>query len=525
MVEELESIGALSNQRAEDRGDPVRGVAGDAEGLWIVYVKREDQSAPDLPFDEIRLFAGDEVRLVYIRDIDGDGLMAREEAIYGTGDVDAGSVDSDDDGLTDFQEVKVGWEVTVAYNDGSPKTASYRVTSVPTESDADGDTLTDPQERSLGTDPNNPDTDDDGLSDGCELQPLDTNHTVDNEMCLASPVVAYLGGDSFNDWFEILELGTDGTMNLITNPVPSGGSDATDIVFTPDGRNAYVSGNGSFKVTALNVDPASGTPTLNPFQQIEDGGGLSDYLRVAVHPNGRYAYLLDRGPDQDGVWTYEINDDTQPGKLDQIDFENGDISGPEDLVIPPDGSVVIVLGSTGDIGFYAIDAMGMLNLENEVEKTPADPFWVDIELSADGQYLYLLADTELAVMAIDTSARTLTPIPGSPFAVPEDGAFSLAVDPLGRFVYTRDNFELFLHRVNPTGTIALVDIDGDGLNGTTGYPLSNLRDLEVEASGRWLYAVGADVVSFGIESDGTLTEVDRIVGINRANIEVLSLVQ
>ena len=38
------------------------------------------------------MLPGDEVRLVYIRDIDGDGLMAREEAIYGTSDDDEDSL-------------------------------------------------------------------------------------------------------------------------------------------------------------------------------------------------------------------------------------------------------------------------------------------------------------------------------------------------------------------------------------------------------------------------------------------------
>lgn len=534
MVDELESIGNLANQRAANRGDPVNGIAGASEGLWVVYVKREPQGRPELPFEEMRLLPGDEVRLVYIRDIDGDGMMAREEAIYGTSDDDT---DSDDDGLTDFQEAKVGWNVTVAYEDGSgtAQTVSYRVTSSPTEPDADGDTLTDPQERMLGTDPNNPDTDDDGLSDGCEFEPLNTGLTVDNQTCATTPIVAYVGGNSFNDWFIIVDLFSDGTMSMTTpesanNPVDANGSDATDIAFTPDGRHAYVSGNGGFKVTALDVEPSTGSPTLNPYQQIDDGGGLSDYVAVEVHPSGRWAYLLDRGPDQDGVWTYEINDDTQPGKLDQIDFENGDIFGPEDIVVPPSGDVVIVLGSGADIGFYEIltgPQEGQLNLAEEIEKTAADPFWNDMEVSADGRLLYLVGGDQLAVKVLDTELFTLTPVTGSPFAL-GTSAERVAVDPLGRFLYSWNTTEVFLHRVNPTtDTVALVDLDGDGLNGVTGVnPGSGVRAVTVEASGRYLYVVGDDIVSYDIADDGTLDEIQRISLFRTGySIEILSLTQ
>ena len=71
--------------------------------------------------------------------------------------------DSDQDGLTDSDESKLGWFVTV--NGGTP----YLVLSNPSRPDTDADGLPDLAERIIGTDPNRADTDGDGLSDFDEL--------------------------------------------------------------------------------------------------------------------------------------------------------------------------------------------------------------------------------------------------------------------------------------------------------------------------------------------------------------------
>ena len=47
--------------------------------------------------------------------------------------------------------------------------------------DSDGDFICDIEEVSLGTDPNNPDTDGDGVIDGEDDFPLDPNYTGDND--------------------------------------------------------------------------------------------------------------------------------------------------------------------------------------------------------------------------------------------------------------------------------------------------------------------------------------------------------
>ncbi len=72
------------------------------------------------------------------------------------------------------------------------------IVATPTDSDADG--LTDTQEGLLGTDPNNPDTDGDGLTDGDEVNVHGTD-----------PLVTDTDGDGFGDFEEVF-AGTDPTV-------------------------------------------------------------------------------------------------------------------------------------------------------------------------------------------------------------------------------------------------------------------------------------------------------------------------
>ncbi|MDF7802080.1 lectin-like protein, partial [Pontiellaceae bacterium B1224] len=86
------------------------------------------------------------ITVLYI-DADGDGLDADQEQQMGTSDQTA---DSDDDGLSDFQEV-------------------LALGSDPMKVDTDGDGLKDSDELQQGTSPSDTDTDLDGLSDGAEV--------------------------------------------------------------------------------------------------------------------------------------------------------------------------------------------------------------------------------------------------------------------------------------------------------------------------------------------------------------------
>lgn len=72
--------------------------------------------------------------------------------------------DTDGDGLDDYEEARVGWGVSV-------EGVARQVFSDPLNSDSDGDSWSDMRERTEGTDPDNIDTDGDGLNDDQDPNP------------------------------------------------------------------------------------------------------------------------------------------------------------------------------------------------------------------------------------------------------------------------------------------------------------------------------------------------------------------
>jgi hypothetical protein len=135
-------------------------------GFWTVFSSNKSIQNPELNFDEIVVNNGDFVSISFSKDSDRDNLADREEVIRGT---NIHSIDTDGDGLDDFDEARVGWDISVV---GS---AIRHVYPDPKNDDFDGDTLTDSQEKQKGTDPYLKDTDDDSVMDNYDSSPLDPN--------------------------------------------------------------------------------------------------------------------------------------------------------------------------------------------------------------------------------------------------------------------------------------------------------------------------------------------------------------
>ena len=250
-VQVLTSIRGVENHREVEKnqipndGDPVHGVPRDPMRVWAVYIQETEHADGSSDFEDTIVKHGDVVRLIYTADMDGDGLLAPEEDIYGSSDA---MVDTDLDGLTDFQEVKVGWTVSITDIRPGRDPIEYRVYSSPIASDQDGDGLSDLDERGKycvcddvcealdcecdgpfqqkcvtcydccnlteeetceeagggwvegGTDPRNPDTDDDTLIDSLDPHPL----TPAKKLYVDASVTAGGDGTSWNNAYKDL---------------------------------------------------------------------------------------------------------------------------------------------------------------------------------------------------------------------------------------------------------------------------------------------------------------------------------
>lgn len=135
-------------------------------------------------------------------DCDKDLLTDAEERRLGT---DPCNVDTDGDGLGDFDEVRTyGTDPTRADTDGDglndrEELQDYRTDPKNPDTDADG--LTDGDEVARKTDPKNRDSDGDGLTDGDEVNRYKTN-----------PLAIDTDGDNLNDGDELNVHKTDPLM-------------------------------------------------------------------------------------------------------------------------------------------------------------------------------------------------------------------------------------------------------------------------------------------------------------------------
>jgi hypothetical protein len=148
MPYELDDDGKLVSIRDVANSDARNGfwyiVHASTDGL----VDRVDLYGPedDYDFSEIELKSGDTIQMVFVEDVDRDGLGRRQEALYGT-DIDV--ADTDGDGLLDGEEI----------NDTKTD---------PLLADTDDDGLGDGEEIGRGSDPFDRNTDGDCFVDGEE---------------------------------------------------------------------------------------------------------------------------------------------------------------------------------------------------------------------------------------------------------------------------------------------------------------------------------------------------------------------
>ena len=158
--------------------------------------------------------------------------------------------------------------------------------SLDTEVDTDGDGLPDARETTLGTDPHNPDSDDDGLTDGDEIDFYGTE-----------PLAPDTDGDGLSD---AQELVSDGTNPFLADTDGDGAADADEIAAgtdpldfglvpatltpTPTPTPALSPAASPLTATPPVLLPVAGTPAASRAPDGDlDGDGLSTAKEVGVY--------------------------------------------------------------------------------------------------------------------------------------------------------------------------------------------------------------------------------------------------
>lgn len=282
----------------------------------------------------------------------------------------AGPVDSDGDGLTDAEEMMIGTNPNDPDTDGDTISDGDEVNMTltnPLEADTDGDLLDDAEEIALGTDPRDLDTDDDGVEDGDEVDFEGTD-----------PLDCDSDDDGLTDG---LELGYQ-LIDITEDPDGPGPLLGTDVTATcaDTGGLAFVEDADSFTTT---------DPTLPD----SDGDGCDDG---------------DEDADRDGAVGVGETDPEDGGDCGLA--PSGLMRIARTLSDPPVGSAQAVFDlvpctpASGDMKICS-------EFAGTVDDLP-DPVW-PVAVAGDGVLLFIEYDEDTAVDGTPDSIR-VTKDPASP---------------------------------------------------------------------------------------------------------------
>jgi 6-phosphogluconolactonase len=155
------------------------------------------------------------------------------------------------------------------------------------------------------------------------------------------------------------DLGTDDVFvyrydaskgSLTPNDPPSGkvppGGGPRHLAFHPKGGFAYVNNEMTSTVTVFAHDAAKGTLTpLQTLSTLPAGSNVvgNSTAEIFCHPNGRFAYVSNRG--HDSIAVFAIGTD---GKLTPVEHAPAGVKVPRNFAISPDGQWLVAAGQNSN---------------------------------------------------------------------------------------------------------------------------------------------------------------------------------
>jgi 6-phosphogluconolactonase (cycloisomerase 2 family) len=265
------------------------------------------------------------------------------------------------------------------------------------------------------------------------------------------------------------------------------------IAVHPNGRSAYVASSGGVFSYAVNA----GTGALTNVGIVHDG--TSPYS-VTVDPSGKFAYAANFG--SANVSSYTI--DAASGTLSSSGAVPSG-AGPLSVTVDRWSRFAYVAANDGSLWAYTIHpATGALTLAGSVSIGAS---LRSVTVDPTGRFVYATTITgQVLAFIIDPSSGKLSPAPGSPIST-GGFAISVAVDPTGTFAYVAN------HNLN---NVSAFKLDSTGALSPVGsYPAgTNPSFVNVDASGKFVHVTnqGSNTVSsYSIDpASGALTALRTV---------------
>ncbi|MFJ7073979.1 lactonase family protein [Streptomyces sp. NPDC098781] len=176
-----------------------------------------------------------------------------------------------------------------------------------------------------------------------------------------------------------VDLGTDtvytyrldqkaGTLGEVSRAQAKPGAGPRHLTFHPGGRYAYLANEVDNSVAVCAYDPETGRVTIGAEQDTGTGSGTSYPAQIVVTPNGRYAYLANRG--HNSLARYAVEAKGARLRLLGTVPVSGDF--PRQIALSPDGSLLFAANQrSSTVSVFHVDARsGELRLAGEPFASP-----------------------------------------------------------------------------------------------------------------------------------------------------------
>jgi len=246
--------------------------------------------------------------------------------------------------------------------------------------------------------------------------------------------------------------------------INAGGSPSA-LAVTPDGKYVYVP-NGEYVAV---IDTASNEVVAKV------DAGIWPYSDATVSPNGKYAYVLDRGLHGVGS-VYVINVDTNT-VVSTIALERN----PSGVVVSPDNKYVTIQSSElveiSELRFSSFGVVSVIDTATHLvlsNTTVGQYATHSLAISPDGNYLYVGGNKFLYVMDLSLKTETVS------IKIAENTDIrELVVSPDGKYVYALSNDGIYVVSTKSKAVVATVS--------ELGLPI----DLALSPDGKYLYVTEA----------------------------------